>query len=109
VAIFAQYNAVASGNGASSLGWGGAAGLTAAPVRRLENALDADALLVERCLSGEESAWEDLVKIHTKRVYAICYRFTGADLSAQDLTQEVFLHIFRTLNSFRSREETFVV
>jgi len=109
VAIFAQYNAVASGSGVSSLGWGGAAGLTAAPVRRLENALDADALLVERCLSGEESAWEDLIKIHTKRVYAICYRFTGTDVSAQDLTQEVFLRIFRTLGSFRSGEGAFVV
>ncbi len=39
--------------------------------------LDADNLIVERCLAGEEAAWEDLVRIHTRRVYAICYRFTG--------------------------------
>src|SRR6267154_2330817 len=71
--------------------------------------LDADASLVERCLSGQEAAWEDLVKTHTRRVYAICYRFTGADSEAQDLTQEVFLRIFKSLKSFRAGEGSFIV
>jgi RNA polymerase sigma-70 factor (ECF subfamily) len=71
--------------------------------------VDADTQLVERCLSGAESAWEDLVKIHTRRVYAICYRFTGSDSEAQDLTQEVFLRIFRNLKSFRAGEGSFQV
>lgn len=71
--------------------------------------LDADAQLVERCLRGEESAWEDLIKVHTRRVYSICYRFTGSDHEAQDLTQEVFLRIFRTLKSFRAGEGSFQV
>jgi RNA polymerase sigma-70 factor, ECF subfamily len=71
--------------------------------------LDADTQLVERCLSGEEAAWEDLVKIHTRRVYAICYRFTGSDAEAQDLTQEAFLRIFRSLKTFRAGEGTFSV
>ncbi|HLJ14415.1 MAG TPA: sigma-70 family RNA polymerase sigma factor [Bryobacteraceae bacterium] len=71
--------------------------------------MDADAQLVERCLSGAETAWEDLVKVHTRRVYAICYRFTGSEAEAQDLTQEVFLRVFRTLKSFRSGEGSFVV
>jgi RNA polymerase sigma-70 factor (ECF subfamily) len=44
--------------------------------------LDADSSLVERCLGGEETAWEDLVKVHTRRVYAICYRFTASDHQA---------------------------
>ena len=39
--------------------------------------------LVERCLGGEEAAWEDLVKVHTRRVYSICYRFTGSDTEAR--------------------------
>ncbi len=65
--------------------------------------------LVERCLSGEESAWEDLVRVHTRRVYAICYRFTGSDHEAQDLTQEVFLRVFRSLKSFRAGEGSFTV
>jgi RNA polymerase sigma-70 factor (ECF subfamily) len=71
--------------------------------------VDADTQLVERCLSGEETAWEDLVKIHTRRVYAICYRFTGSNHEAQDLTQEVFLRVFRSLKSFRSGEGSFAV
>src|SRR3981081_2352286 len=52
--------------------------------------LDQDLAIVERCLAGEQTAWEDLVQVHTRRVYAICYRFTGSDPQAQDLTQEVF-------------------
>ena len=71
--------------------------------------LDADANLVERCLSGEEAAWEDLVKTHTRRVYSICYRFTGSDGEAQDITQEVFLRVFQSLKSFRAGEGSFVV
>ena len=71
--------------------------------------LDADAQLVERCLRGEDAAWEDLVKVHTRRVFAICYRFTGSDHEAQDLTQEVFLRIFRTLKTFRAGEGSFQV
>ena len=71
--------------------------------------VDADTVLVERCMSGEESAWEDLVKVHTRRVYSICYRFTGSDTEAQDLTQEVFLRIFRNLKSFRAGEGSFQV
>ncbi|PWT84166.1 MAG: RNA polymerase subunit sigma-24 [Acidobacteria bacterium] len=71
--------------------------------------LDADLELVERCLRGDEAAWEDLVKVHTRRVYGICYRFTGSDHSAQDLTQEVFLRVFRSLKSFRAGEGSFTV
>jgi RNA polymerase sigma-70 factor, ECF subfamily len=71
--------------------------------------LDADAQLVERCLRGQEAAWEDLVKLHTRRVYAICYRFTNSDPEAQDLTQEVFLRVFKSLKSFRVGEGLFVV
>lgn len=71
--------------------------------------MDADLELVERCLAGTESAWEDLVKVHTRRVFAICYRFTGSDHQAQDLTQEVFLRVFKSLKSFRAGEGSFGV
>jgi RNA polymerase sigma-70 factor (ECF subfamily) len=71
--------------------------------------MDADAQLVERCLAGEEPAWEELIKAHTRRVYGICYRFVGNDMEAQDLTQEVFLRIFRSLRSFRAGEGSFAV
>jgi len=71
--------------------------------------LDPDYPLVEQCLSGSEAAWEELVRVHTRRVYSVCFRFTGADSEAQDLTQEVFLRVFRTLKSFRTGEGTFGV
>ena len=71
--------------------------------------LDADAHLVERCLAGEQGAWDELIKTHTKRVYALCYRFTGRDNEAQDLTQDVFLRVFKSLSSFRAGEGSFAV
>jgi len=73
----------------------------------LKHTLDLDQSLVERCLSGEETAWEDLVRTHTRRVYGLCYRFTGKDGEAQDLTQEVFLRVYRTLKTFRATEGAF--
>jgi RNA polymerase sigma-70 factor (ECF subfamily) len=69
--------------------------------------LDLDSTLVERCLSGDDAAWEALVRQHTRRVYGLCYRFTGKDSEAQDLSQEVFLRVFRALASFRSTEGSF--
>jgi RNA polymerase sigma-70 factor (ECF subfamily) len=85
------------------------AGQTISQTSRWETALDADSILVERCLEGDQGSWEDLVKAHTRRVYAICYRFVGKDEEAQDLTQEVFLRIFKTLRSFRAGEGSFAV
>ena len=77
--------------------------------RTLENSLDLDARLVERCLGGDDGAWEDLVKVHSRRVYSICYRFTNSEHEAQDLTQDVFLRVFKTLRSFRAGEGLFAV
>lgn len=71
--------------------------------------LELDARMVERCIQGDEGAWEDLVKMHTRRVYAICYRFTGKDSEAQDLTQDVFLRVFKSVKSFRAGEGSFAV
>ena len=73
----------------------------------VRNSLDPDISLVERCLSGDAGGWEDLVRVHTRRVYGICYRFVGRDGEAQDLTQDVFLRVFRTLKSFRAAEGSF--
>jgi RNA polymerase sigma-70 factor (ECF subfamily) len=76
---------------------------------RREHFLDQNLDLIERCLAGEDAAWEDLIKVHTRRVYSICYRFTSSDSEAQDLTQEVFLRVFRSLKSFRAGEGSFTV
>ncbi len=88
--------------------WGsGASQLVGDRLDRIKTRLDLDSSLVERCLSGDEAAWEDLVRVHSRRVYGICYRFTSSDSEAQDLTQEVFLRVFRTLKTFRSSEGSF--
>jgi len=63
--------------------------------------LEPDAQLVQQCLRGDGPAWEELVQRHTRRVFNLCYRFTGNSAEAEDLTQEVFLRIYRTLPSYR--------
>ena len=70
--------------------------------------MDLDARLAERCLDGEEAAWEELAETYTRRVYGMCYRFTGNDGQAQDLTQEVFLRVFKSLKSFRAGEGSLI-
>lgn len=92
--------------GAASGAWPAVRNLSRAGA---EKRLDPDATLVERCRNGEDYAWEDMVRTHTRRVYALCYRFTGQDSEAQDLTQEVFLRVFRTLKTFRAGEGSFVI
>lgn len=59
-----------------------------------------DAELVRQCLAGDSAAWESVVRTHTRRVYNLCYRFTARREEAEDLTQEVFLRVFRTLKSY---------
>ena len=95
--------------GGAGMALGAGTGLSVAWGRRSVGELDQDSLLVERCLRGDETAWEDLVKVHTRRVYAICYRFTGSDSEAQDLTQDVFMRVFKSVKSFRAGEGSFVV
>jgi RNA polymerase sigma-70 factor (ECF subfamily) len=73
----------------------------------VESTLDPDYSLVSRCMRGDETAWEEMVRLHTRRVYGLCYRFTNSGSEAQDLTQEVFLRVFRTLQTFRSAEGSF--
>ena len=66
-----------------------------------------DQPLVSRCLDGDEAAWEELVRQHTRQVYGLCFRFTNSAQEAQDLTQDVFLRVFKTIKSFRSAEGSF--
>lgn len=60
--------------------------------------------LVARCLAGDDAAWEILVRQNSRLVYGLCYRFTGESFAAEDLTQEVFLRVFRSLGTFRCGE-----
>jgi len=81
--------------------------LSSARANMIAGSLDPDSTVVERCLSGDDAAWEELVRLHTRRIYGLCFRFIGKDSEAQDLTQEVFLRVYRTLGSFRSTEGSF--
>jgi len=58
------------------------------------------ALLVRRCVAGDAAAWEEIVQRYHRRIYNLCYRFAGSAGDAQDLTQEVFIRMYRTLNSY---------
>lgn len=84
-----------------------AAAVAATYLPGLTTRLDSDASLVQRCLSGDDAAWEELIRAHTRRVYGLCFRFTGKDAEAQDLTQEVFLRVFRTVKTYRMEEGSF--
>jgi RNA polymerase sigma-70 factor, ECF subfamily len=64
--------------------------------------LEPDAQLIQSCLRGDGPAWEELVRRHTRRVYNLCYRFTGNGAAAEDLSQEVFLRVYRTLGSYQA-------
>lgn len=56
--------------------------------------------VVRRCMDGDSGAWAELVRTHHRRVYGLCYRFTGNGADAEDLTQDVFLKIYSNLTSF---------
>ncbi len=63
--------------------------------------LEADwQIVVQRCLDGDSVAWAELVKAHHRRIYSLCYRFTGSAHDAEDLTQDVFIKVYGNLTSF---------
>lgn len=62
-----------------------------------------DRELIERCLAKgreTESAWEEVVRRYRRKVFGIAYKFTGRYEESQDLTQEIFLRVFRSLDKF---------
>jgi RNA polymerase sigma-70 factor (ECF subfamily) len=63
--------------------------------------------LVRQCMAGDQHAWQQLVVSQHRRIYAICYRFTGSSNDAEDLTQEVFLKLYRNLASFNAERGSF--
>jgi RNA polymerase sigma-70 factor, ECF subfamily len=61
----------------------------------------ADLVLVDRCLGGEQSAARELFRAHQARVHASLYRVLGTNRDMDDLMQETFIQVFRSLRSFR--------
>lgn len=78
-------------------------------LRTIEQQAEQDAmvLLVRRCMAGDQQAWQQLVVTQHRRIYAICYRFTGSSSDAEDLTQDVFLKLYRNLASFDGQKGSF--
>lgn len=64
---------------------------------------DAIDTLIQSCLSGDQTAWEDIVRQHRRKVFNVAYKFTGRHDEAEDLTQDVFLKIFKSLHTFDRR------
>ena len=69
--------------------------------------MEQDQELLDRCLAGEDSAWEALLSAHTRKIYNLCYRFTGRVEEAEDVTQEVFIKVFQTLKSYDAAQGSF--
>jgi RNA polymerase sigma-70 factor (ECF subfamily) len=60
-------------------------------------------VLIERCLAGDQVAWEQIVRQHWRKVFNLAYKFVGRHDEAEDLTQDIFLKIFKALHTFDRR------
>jgi len=59
-----------------------------------------DAELLARCRNGEHAAWDTVVRQNHQRIYNLAYRYNGRFDEAEDLTQEIFLKVYRTLHTY---------
>jgi RNA polymerase sigma-70 factor (ECF subfamily) len=69
--------------------------------------LSGDHKLVERCLQGDDAAWETVVYVYGRRIYNLSYRYTNRRDEAEDLTQEILIRIYQNLKSYRSEAGSF--
>lgn len=59
--------------------------------------------LIQRCLGGDQLAWDAIVKQYWRKVFNVAYKFVGKHDEAEDLTQDIFLKIFKSLGTFDRR------
>ena len=69
--------------------------------RKLQSDRLSEAEAIERAKQGDAEAFESLYRLHKRRVYSLCLRMTANTASAEDLTQEAFLQLFRKIATFR--------
>lgn len=60
-------------------------------------------VIIERCLNGDQAAWEEIVRQYRRKVFNIAYKFVGRHDQAEDLTQDVFLKLYKSLDTFDRR------
>src|SRR5439155_23826173 len=60
--------------------------------------------LVRRCRAGDGAAWEEIVQTYSRRIYNLAYRFTSRADAAEDLTQEVFIRVYRSLEQYNPKQ-----
>src|ERR687891_763830 len=67
--------------------------------------------LIEQCLAGDQAAWEQIVRQNWRKVFNVAYKFVGKHDEAEDLTQDIFLKIFKALGTFdrRANFQTWIV
>ena len=66
------------------------------------------AMLLRRCVAGDAAAWAEIVQRYHRRIYNICYRFAGSTNDAEDLTQEVFIKMYRTMSTYDAEKAAFM-
>lgn len=59
--------------------------------------------LIQRCLTGDQIAWEQIVRQYWRKVFNVAYKFVGKHDEAEDLTQDIFFKIFKSLDTFDRR------
>jgi RNA polymerase sigma-70 factor (ECF subfamily) len=64
---------------------------------------DAIETLIQRCLQGDQHAWDLIVRQYWRKVFNVAYKFVGKHDEAEDLTQDIFLKIFKSLDTFDRR------
>lgn len=69
----------------------------------LQSAPQSSNELVERCLAGDQDAWNEIVRLNRRKVFNLAYKFVGRHDEAEDLTQDIFLRIFKSLHTFDRR------
>lgn len=60
--------------------------------------------LARRARAGDGVAWEEIVSAYSRRIFNLAYRFTSNAEAAEDLTQEVFVRIYRTLDQYDAKQ-----
>ncbi|MCX6561782.1 MAG: sigma-70 family RNA polymerase sigma factor [Candidatus Aminicenantes bacterium] len=62
--------------------------------------------IIKDCLEGNQGAWRMLVDLYSRKVFNMAFQFTGSHQEAEDLTQDIFMKLYRSLGKF-DRDKNF--